>query len=197
MSYEVEVKSPIADRAAVRRELVTLGAVTKGAQTEVDTYLAHPARSFAETDEALRVRQIGPRVFITYKGPKIDATTKTRTEIEFELVAPVDVADVIRLWEQLRFRPVRQVKKDRELLDVPWQGREVHACLDRVEGLGEFIELELTAEPAQLEESRQLLASLAKRLQLATSERRSYLELLLEKDARSADTTENTEDWSE
>jgi adenylate cyclase class 2 len=197
MSYEVELKFPIADLAAVRRELVTLGGVAKGSHTEVDTYLAHPARSFAETDEALRVRQSGSRVFITYKGPKIDATTKTRTEIELEMAAPADVKDVIRLWEHLGFRPVRQVKKVREILDVPWQGRDVHACLDRVEGLGEFIELELSAESAQLEESRQLLTSLARRLHLAASEQRSYLELLLEKDVRSADAPGKAEDWSE
>lgn len=197
MPYEVEVKFPITDRAAVRRELVALGGVSKGTRTEVDIYLAHPARSFAQTDEALRVRQAGSRIFVTYKGPKIDATTKTRTEIELELSAPAGVSDVIRLWEHLGFRPVRPVKKDRELLDVPWQGREVHACLDRVEGLGEFIELELSAEPEQLEESRQILTALARRLQLLATERRSYLELLLEKDARSADTPEKAEDWSE
>lgn len=197
MLYEVEVKFPITDRAAVHRELVTLGGVNKGTHTEVDVYLAHPARSFAQTDEALRVRQTGSRIFITYKGPKIDATTKTRTEIELEFAASTGVSDVLQLWEHLGFRPVRQVKKERELLDVPWQGREVHACLDQVEGLGEFIELELSAKPEQLEESRQLLTSLARRLQLHTSERRSYLELLLEKDARSADTPEKAEDWSE
>ena len=197
MPYEVEVKFPVTDRAAVHGELVTLGGVNKGTRTEVDIYLAHPARSFAQTDEAMRVRQTGARIFITYKGPKIDATTKTRTEVELEFAASTDVSEVIRLWEHLGFRPVRQVKKDRELLDIPWHGREVHACLDRVDQLGEFIELELSAEPEQLEESRQLLTALARRLDLGTCERRSYLELLLENDARSADMPEKTEDWSE
>jgi adenylate cyclase class 2 len=197
MTYEVEVKFPITDRAAVRRELVALGGVNHGTRTEEDIYLAHPARSFAETDEALRVRQSGSNILITYKGPKVDATTKTRTEIELEFAASTIVSDLLRLWEHLGFRPVRQVKKERELVDILWQGREVHACLDRVEGLGEFIELELSAEPEQLEESRQLLTALARRLKLQASERRSYLELLLEQDARSADTPEKAEDWSE
>lgn len=197
MPYEVEVKFPITDRTAMQRELAALGGVSKGTRAEVDIYLAHPARSFAQTDEALRVRRTDSKIVITYKGPKIDATTKTRTEIELELSASADVSGVIRLWEHLGFRPVREVQKDRESWAVSWRGREVQACLDRVAGLGEFIELELSAEPEQLEESRQLLTALAGRLRLGASERRSYLELLLEKDARTADTPEKAEDWSE
>jgi adenylate cyclase class 2 len=197
MPYEVEVKFPITDRSAMQRELAALGGVCKGKHAEVDVYLAHPARSFVQTDEALRVRRTDSKIVITYKGPKIDATTKTRTEIELELSESAAVSDVLRLWEHLGFRPVREVKKDRESWAVSWHGREVQACLDRVAGLGEFIELELSAEPEQLEESRQLLTALAGRLQLGASERRSYLELLLEKDARTADTPEKAEDWSE
>jgi adenylate cyclase class 2 len=197
MSYEVEIKCAVADSDAVLRELVSLGGVSQGTRIETDVYLAHPARSFADTDEALRVRRSGAKVFVTYKGPKIDATTKTRTEIEIEMAAGTEVSNVIRLWDHLGFRPVREVEKLRETLVISWQGREVHACIDRVEQLGEFIELELSAEPEQLEESRQLLTALARRLKLGSSERRSYLELLLENDSRSADTAEKTEDWRE
>ena len=85
MPYEVELKFALPDPAAVRGELLSLGAVPHSIQTEVDTYLQHPVRSFEQTDEALRVRRTGPRVFLTYKGPKIDPTTKTRTEIELEI----------------------------------------------------------------------------------------------------------------
>ncbi len=86
MQYEVEQKFPVADLAAVEADLAALGAKIAAAEEEVDLYFAHPARDFAATDEALRLRRKGPRGYITYKGPKIDAVTKTRREIELPLV---------------------------------------------------------------------------------------------------------------
>ena len=197
MPLEVEMKFAVADRDAVRRQLVALGGRAESRESQVDTYLRHPGRSFAETDEALRVRQIGPRVLVTYKGPKLDRTTKTRTEIELEFAAGANAADVLQFWQHLSFQPVREVRKERETLLVAWQGRDVHACLDRVVGLGDFLELELSAETEQLEQSRQALKTLAAQLHLGESERRSYLELLLEKQRTAADTAEKTEDWAE
>ena len=49
---------------------------------QVDRYFAHPCRDFARTDEALRLRRDGDDVAITWKGPRIDAATKTRRESE-------------------------------------------------------------------------------------------------------------------
>ncbi len=198
MAYEVEMKFPIQDLSELRRQLMAIGAVSVGSRTEVDTYLSHPARSFAETDEALRVRQSNAEVFLTYKGPKIAATTKTRIEIELKLAASqTSLADVIQFWQRLGFSAVQEVSKEREVLELAWRCRTIHASLDRVQGVGNFLELELSAEPAQVEESRQLLISLAEQLKLENSERRSYLELLLENIARSAYGPRNSEDWQE
>ena len=52
---------------------------------QIDCYYAHPVRDFAASDEALRLRQVGENNYITYKGPKLDTTTKTRREIEISL----------------------------------------------------------------------------------------------------------------
>jgi adenylate cyclase class 2 len=52
--------------------------------------------------------------------------------------------------------------------------------LDEVEGLGAFVELELAADESGLEEAKSRIASLALELGLSDSERRSYLELLLD-----------------
>jgi adenylate cyclase class 2 len=198
MSYEVELKYSATDLTNVRRACASLAAVSVGVRAEVDTYLKHPARSFEETDEALRVRQANGDLFLTYKGPKIDATTKTRVEIELQLaIGKHTSAELLDFWRRISFVPVREVRKDRELLDIAWLGRQVHVSLDHVYGLGDFVELELSAEPAEVEESRQILKSLATRLGLQNSERRSYLELLLQKDAAPADMTQNPEDWTE
>lgn len=85
MNYEVEQKFWVDDLRAVERELAQLGVRLGEVIEQVDCYFAHPARDFAETDEALRIRRSGSDCFLTYKGPKIDATTKTRQEIEIPL----------------------------------------------------------------------------------------------------------------
>ena len=148
MRYEVEMKFRVADMASLESRLVELGATISVAQAEVDVYFAHPARDFARTDEALRIRRKGARNFLTYKGPKIDATTKTRREIDLPLPPDEETAQA---WTGLLMpwgSPMAgEVRKSRRKAHVVWQGRNVEASLDEVEGLGRFAELELVVEP--------------------------------------------------
>jgi adenylate cyclase, class 2 len=186
LNYEVEQKFPLRNVAEVEQKLGELGATAHGAVKQSDRYYAHPSRDFSATDEALRIRRVGDLNFITYKGPKVDQTTKTRRELEIRL-PPGSEGDVgfSTLLEAVGFRPVADVKKVRRRLDVPWRGRHVEAALDQVDEVGTFLELELRADESGLDAARELVTSLAKELGLSTSERRSYLELLLAK--RSAD----------
>jgi len=180
MQLEVEQKFPVADLAAVERQLRAWGAEIGSAGEEVDQYFAHPARDFSQTDEALRIRRKGDTTLITYKGPKIDQTTKTRREIELPLGSGEQAA---RQWGELLialgFRHVAQVRKERRKCRVAREGFEVEICLDEVEGLGSFVELEVVVPDEQLDEARRVVAQLAQQLGLHHSERRSYLELLL------------------
>ena len=179
MQYEVEMKFPVADMGALEDRLIGLGVDISPAQSEVDMYFAHPARDFAQTDEALRIRRKGKANFLTYKGPKVDATTKTRHEIDLTLPPDEQTAQAwTGLLEALGFTPVGEVFKSRRKARIVWRGREVEISLDQVEQLGTFVELELIAEPPQVEDARQCIMSLAKALGLEGSERRSYLELL-------------------
>jgi adenylate cyclase class 2 len=180
MAIEVEQKFPLADAAALGRQLAELGAVQGATDQQVDCYYAHPTRDFARTDEALRLRRVGPRNYVTYKGPKLDATTKTRREIELELPRGEEAAEnAARLLEVLGFRLVADVGKRRVHYALPWQGHEIGISLDRVEGLGDFVELEVMASHQDVDAARAAIASLAARLGLGNSERRSYLELLI------------------
>jgi len=186
LNYEVEQKFPLENLTEVEQKLAAVGATAHGAVKQIDRYYAHPSRDFSATDEALRIRRVGDLNFITYKGPKVDQTTKTRREIEIRL-PPGSEGDTgfSALLEAVGFRPVAEVRKVRRRLDVPWQGHHVEAALDQVDEVGTFLELELRADESTLDKARELLASLAKELGLSSSERRSYLELLLAK--RSAD----------
>jgi adenylate cyclase class 2 len=180
MPYEVEQKFRLADAAALKARLLELAAPIGDAVTQSDRYFNHPARDFAKTDEALRIRSVGEQNFVTYKGPKVDATTKTRREIE--LAIPPGAAGARQFAEMLvalGFREVATVRKQRRTAHCAWQGRTAEIAIDNVVGVGEFCEIELSADEADLPAARDALAGLAARLGLAGSERRSYLELLL------------------
>ncbi len=183
MLLEVEQKYPIADLAAMRHSLAALGATFEPAVEQADLYFAHPIRNFKETDEALRIRRVGNENFITYKGPKLDATTKTRREIELRLASGEEgYRSFAKLLEVLGFGGVYEVRKERIAGVLFWEERQVDAALDTVRGLGTFLELELLTDPGDLEAAKDCLASLAQKLQLSTSQRRGYLDLLLEKE---------------
>ncbi|MGD9128114.1 MAG: class IV adenylate cyclase [Planctomycetia bacterium] len=180
--YEVEQKFVVADLDAVQQRLVELGVEYFRQRSEIDTYFNHPARDFAETDEAIRLRQVGGENRITYKGPKIDKTTKTRHEIDLKLLEGEETFyQWAALLKVLGFEPVGQVQKEREKAWLDWEGYHVEVSLDTVAELGTFVELEIIAPENQVDAARDAIGSLAKTLGLTKNERRSYLGLLLGK----------------
>ena len=180
MAYEVECKYRMADRAALLDRVKQLGGKFGEAELQVDTYYSHPCRDFAQTDEALRIRRVDHKAYITYKGPKVDQKTKTRKEIELELVGDAQgVLDHATLLEALGFRPVAKVTKKRKTADIVWQDRDVEISLDDVDSVGKFVELETAGDDDSLDAARRSLGTLAEKLGLQDGERRSYLELLL------------------
>ncbi len=179
MRMEVEQKFAVADLDEVASRLAALGATWGEVRQESDLYFAHPARDFARTDEALRIRRAGPLAYITYKGPKVDTTTKTRQEIDLPLPGAAETWR--ELLEALGFHPVAEVRKTRRKALVMWLARQVEVSLDAVENVGTYVELELVTDCQAVEPAKAVLQSLAAELGLRASERRSYLELLLER----------------
>jgi adenylate cyclase class 2 len=180
MAIEVEQKFASEDMDALRRRLSELGAEFGPSVEQVDLYFAHPARDFAQTDEAFRLRREGQGNWFTYKGPKLDQTTKTRLEIELPIAAGEATAEqAIELATALGFRQVAAVRKRRCHSTIEWQSGQVAVALDDVEELGAFIELEIVTSSERVDTARKAIESLAQRLRLANAERRSYLELLL------------------
>lgn len=179
MQYEVEIKFAVGDLTEIVPKLDQLKATFSEPVLQIDRYFAHPVRDFASTDEALRIRSVADENCITYKGPKIDATTKTRREIELPLASGSGPADEFaELLHVLGFQPVAEVRKQRQIADLVWQSFPVEIALDSVHQVGTFVELEIAADEASLEQARESLEDLAGHLGLADSERRSYLELL-------------------
>ncbi|QDT17933.1 class IV adenylate cyclase [Alienimonas californiensis] len=192
--YEVELKFPLppgGDRDAVLQALANRGAAFGEPVTQVDVYYNHPVRDFAETDEALRVRIVTgadgvPHGRMTYKGPKVDADTKTRVEFEPKLAAgPNNVHALTEALRRLGFREVFTVTKTRRTAEIVVEAddaaqRNYEVTRDAVEGLGEYLEIETSADDGSLSSARTALLAFAADLGLRASERRSYLGLLLE-----------------
>lgn len=175
-SMEVEVKARVEDLDEVRARLRELGADLVDQRREADVYFDHPERSFAETDEALRVRRQGSQTRLTYKGPRVDETTKTRKEIE---LAVADDERICSLLAALGFQASGEVAKQRETHRL----RGMTVTLDQVDGLGSFVEVE-TVVQEDVDEAREAVLGLVEELGLTETERRSYLELLIEETAR-------------
>jgi adenylate cyclase class 2 len=177
---EVEMKFLVADPSSLERRLADIGAVEEKTLDEADHYFNAPDRDFARTDEALRLRRIGASNFVTYKGPKLDAQTKTRTEVEVPLASGDATAEAFtRLLVHLGYRPVAVVRKRRRPFRLKRNGFELEIALDDVEKVGQYAELEIQAPEERLEVARNVLLETAGALGLTKSERRSYLELLL------------------
>lgn len=181
MQFEVEQKHRLTDLNEFFSQLSERGVELAEPVEQVDQYFAHPARDFARTDEALRIRTIKSQSFVTYKGPKLDTTTKTRHELELPL-HPQDADGGLfrQLLLALGFTPVATVRKQRRVFQMVHLGHKVHGSIDQVDQLGTFVELEMSADESNLEETKQVVATLATELNLDHSERRSYLEMLLE-----------------
>lgn len=182
MKLEVEQKFRVADPPALRSRLESLGIRFAAPFRQVDAYFNHPARDFAATDEALRIRSVGDENFVTYKGPKLDKTVKTRKELEQPLMSGGEAAERFEeLLLALSFRPSAKVVKHRSAAEYEHAGTHFEIVWDEVEEVGTFVEIELVVEQSEIDSAKQKILALQQELGLSEVERRSYLEMLLEK----------------
>jgi adenylate cyclase class 2 len=177
---EVELKFPLDDAGSLRERMVSVGGVAKGVVVQSDAYFNHPARDFAVTDEALRIRSVGDESVVTYKGPRLGGSAKTRFELELPLAAQT-AEGWTEVLTRLGFRAVATVRKRRELFELTREGRAFVLSIDEVEGLGAFAEVETLADEASRDMAERAVLALAAEIALTDAEPRSYLEMLLTK----------------
>jgi adenylate cyclase class 2 len=172
---EIEIKAR-ADLDTLRKRLRQEGATPDRTVEQADIYYNSPCRDFAKTDEALRLRNEGGQVFLTYKGKKLDAMSKTRKEVEVEVADFAKMEDILL---SLGYKVTLKVRKTREVYHM---GGAV-VCLDRVDGLGDFVELEtLAVDESAIPGRRDWLVGELRRLGVnGDLIRESYLEMLLTK----------------
>jgi adenylate cyclase class 2 len=181
---EIELKFPVESFDAILLQLKNWNIPQQPTIDEADHYFNAPDRDFARTDEAFRLRCIGDTNRITYKGPRQRGAVKTRTEIEIAIEKGRDAAEQFRrLVQHLGYRPTAVVKKRRICFDFERDDFALQACLDEVETLGRFVEIEIVTDAVQRDRAEQVLLQVTRELGLQQSEPRSYLEMVLAKQA--------------
>lgn len=173
---EVESKYRSPGNEKVEKALGKLGAELVSEEETEDLYFQHPARDFGETDEALRLRKTSDASELTYKGPRMKLEhTKAREEVTLRTDDPLAAQ---RIVERLGFKEFMSVRKRRK----NYRYDKVRIAVDDVEGLGEYVELELiTEEPIRAEA---LIEQMRDELSLTNLEPRTYLELILQRNSK-------------
>ncbi|ELY99117.1 adenylyl cyclase CyaB [Natrialba chahannaoensis JCM 10990] len=180
-----------------------LDATPAGTVVQTDTYYDAPHRSFAETDEALRIRRErrpdsdqnradghDGDTRVTYKGPLVDDESKTREEAE-TAIGNGETFDSI--LTNLGFEPAATVRKERERYTVVidtdttvtanTSPTEFTITLDAVDDVGEYVEVETEVESEiELKSARDGAYTVLESLGLDPDDqlRTSYLGLLLD-----------------
>jgi len=180
---EIEVKLKITDLAVLEKMLLEQGYKLIETLRETDTYFDGGINGIKKSGQALRVRRTFNCVTgkeqsaITFKSEKIDTVSMARLELE----TAVENGEVTeRILCALGFYPVQPiVVKIRKIL----RNGDICACLDDVQGLGTFLELEIMAEseearPAALERIAGILNNIGYTMDDTT--RMSYLSQLQE-----------------
>ena len=168
---EVEVKARAPEGMAER--IADLGGELMAVESHLDLYFNSPLRDLKRSDEALRIRIKEQGARLTYKGPKLDSTTKSRLELTVKID---DAREMEEMLGHLGFVLSATVRKQRR----KYSYQDVTLALDEVEGLGFFLEVEAQGE-GDIEEQRQKVLRVMGELGAHESIRSSYLELLEEK----------------
>lgn len=164
---EIEIKVKIDNLAALQARLIALGAaVVKERHFEENTLYDYADRRLSAKGEALRVRKIGRKAFLTFKGtPQPSRKFKIRTEYETETR---NARDLVRILQSLGFSPIARYEKHRTEL----KKGKLTICLDETV-IGSFVEFE---------GERETIAKMARTLEYPkeTWIKKSYLSLLRE-----------------
>jgi predicted adenylyl cyclase CyaB len=133
---ETEAKIRVPDARAMKDRLLALGCVLRrDRHLELNALFDYRGDVLFAKREALRLRTIGKRAWLTFKGaPRKAKSFKVRPEFESEVRDPAAFRKVLKA---LGLRPVFRYRKHRTLL----RKDRVTICLDET-SVGDYLELE-------------------------------------------------------
>jgi len=165
----VELKAKVMDLEEMRRKLLEKGAKQVGVYRQLDTYYNVPRGRLK-----LRVVNGSSGQLVFYLREDVSQPKESKVYL-----APIDRPGELAavLAEALGVKCI--VDKVREVYN--WRGVEVH--LDKVRGLGEFLEFELEVSAGNEEKGKKLLEDLLNELEIGAENLVpiSYGELILKK----------------
>ena len=139
---EVEIKLKIDSVDSVINKLKDLGFIEGDVFIESDTYFDNKNSDIRLSDKAVRIREtVNQTTYeryyqLNFKDKKYDNVSMTRPEYETRFD---DANSMVMILKGLGYSPVDpKVIKLRRLLKTS----EINACIDTVEGLGDYLELE-------------------------------------------------------
>ncbi len=138
MKIEIEAKVVVGDLLPIAEAVRLAGAESRGTTLQHDIYYSDPNGKLLKTGCGLRIRQQSGdtnRTILTFKGPVSKGPYKTRPEIEVEID---NRESMQQLMEGLGYKVVIEIRKHRQ----SWMLDDCEVCLDEVEGLGRFVEVE-------------------------------------------------------
>lgn len=187
--FEIEIKLPLNNRQRTLSALLDQGFREISEIREEDTYFNSIYHDMKKHDEALRIRKSTDcrtgisKTQINFKGPKLDKISMSRMELETE----VKDADILTgILTHLEFSPAASVNKTRTYLKC----KNITACLDQVDSLGDFLELEVIVQQESerkenLSQMEDLLTALG--YHMSDTVQTSYLSMLQKKTMHTTD----------
>ena len=133
---EVEVKAHVADLAAVKQKLASLGCELSEPVIQEDVVYLHKPLTLKDVKRGIvsvRIRTQDGKNILTLKKQLENGLDKLEREIVFD-----DAEQAADMLEILDMHAASRLKKTRQ--KYKHQGMEI--CLDEVEGLGSFVEVE-------------------------------------------------------
>ena len=178
--YEIEMKLPVKNLDDVKEQLRSKGFQEEALIRECDMYYNSLYHDVKKLGEALRIRKSTNlstgklQAQINFKGKKIDDVSMSRQEYETLVENPETMEKILIA---LGFEPAAGVQKIRCYM----KRDNMTACLDQVENLGDFLELEMIAPEESmrvryLQGMEKLLIELG--LSMKETVRTSYLSML-------------------
>lgn len=182
---EVEVKIPVCSSEDAIKRLEQCGFSPAGTCREEDVYYNSACYDLTEYDKALRIRRVTDldtgKTWAEFncKGPKLDQVSVSRTELEMRLETPEILEQILG---ELTFLPVSCTVRKTRFTYI--RGR-ITAAVDQVEGLGDYLELEIIGQgeeqrPACLKEIEAAMKELG--YEQKDTIRMSYLSMLQKKE---------------
>jgi len=164
---EKELKFKLSNIDPIIEKIKELGFEELGENEQEDIYFDSIDNKLLKEGKALRIRKEGNRFYLTFKSKALSRKPKIRKEINMEL----NETQVIKLKEILKSLGYNEVlkiiKKRRE-----FKRKDFRIAIDKVEGLGVFLEIEYENEI----EMRELLHNFG--LEIEDAIEQTYPEML-------------------